>query len=64
MSGWQALIWGVTCAMGVLVFLTEVADEVGRVEESTACLEEAERKAYRKRHAASEDEEIITLTAA
>ena len=49
MSGWHILIRCAVCALGALVFLRFVADEVAFATESLRVLEERERKAYQAR---------------
>ena len=49
MSGWHILIRCAACALGALVFLKFVADEVTFTMESLRLLEERERKACQTR---------------
>lgn len=49
MSGWHILIRCAVCALGALVFLRFVADEVAFATDSLSVLEGRERKAYKVR---------------
>jgi hypothetical protein len=56
MSGWSVLIWGVTCALGVLLFLKAVADGIENAQVALDLLEKRQCDAYRKQMGSGEED--------
>ena len=61
MDGWQAIIWGAACSVGVILFLTIVAYALESAEAVLGDLEAHERVAWED--AQSEGEPVVVESA-